>query len=48
VEAWVGEWTQLDPTFGQDVADATHFAVGEEARSEITPLIGSLQVHEVR
>jgi transglutaminase-like putative cysteine protease len=48
VEAYVGEWTQLDPTFGQDVADATHFAVGEEARSEITPLIGSLQVLEVR
>lgn len=48
VEAWVGEWVQLDPTFGQDIADATHFAVGQEARSEITPLIGSLQVVEVR
>ena len=48
VEAYVGEWTQLDPTFGQDVADATHFAVGEEARAEITPLIGSLRVLEVR
>jgi hypothetical protein len=48
VEAYVGEWVQLDPTFGQDIADATHFAVGEEARAEITPLIGSLQVVEVR
>ena len=48
VEAYVGEWTQLDPTFGQDVADATHFAVGEEARAEITPLIGSMRVLEVR
>jgi transglutaminase-like putative cysteine protease len=48
VEAFVGEWTQLDPTFGQDVADATHLALGEEVRAEITPLIGSLQVHEVR
>jgi transglutaminase-like putative cysteine protease len=48
VEAYVGEWTQLDPTFGQDVADATHFALGEEANAEITPLIGSLKVLEVR
>jgi transglutaminase-like putative cysteine protease len=48
VEAYVGEWTQLDPTFGQDVADATHFAVGQEARAEITPLIGSMRVTEVR
>lgn len=48
VEAFVGEWTQLDPTFGQDVADATHFKVGEEANAEITPLIGSLVVHDVR
>lgn len=48
VEAYVGEWTQLDPTFGQDVADATHFKVGEEGNAEITPLIGSLVVHDVR
>jgi hypothetical protein len=48
VEAYVGEWTQLDPTFGQDVADATHFKVGEEGNAEITPLIGSLAVTEVR
>jgi transglutaminase-like putative cysteine protease len=48
VEAYVGEWVQLDPTFGQDIVDATHFAVGEEAKAEITPLIGSLQVVEVR
>lgn len=47
VEAYVGEWTQLDPTFGQDVADATHFALGEEASAEITPLIGSMKVLQV-
>ena len=47
VEAYVGEWTQLDPTFGEPVADATHFAVGEEGNAEITPLIGTLQVSEV-
>ncbi|MBI3180612.1 MAG: transglutaminase domain-containing protein [Myxococcales bacterium] len=48
VEAFVGEWTQLDPTFGQDVADATHLAVGEEGNAEITPLIGQLKVVELR
>lgn len=48
VEAYVGEWTQLDPTFGQDVVDATHFALGEEANAEIAPLIGSIRVLEVR
>jgi len=48
VEAYVGEWTQLDPTFDQAVADATHFAVGEEGNAEITPLIGQLKVVEVR
>ena len=48
VEAYVGEWTQLDPTFGQDVANPARLAVGEEARAEITPLIGSMTVVEVR
>jgi hypothetical protein len=48
VEAFVGEWTQLDPTFGQPVADATHFAVGEEGNAEITVLIGALKVVDVR
>jgi transglutaminase-like putative cysteine protease len=48
VEAYVGEWTQMDPTFHQLVADATHFGVGEEGNAEITPLIGQLKVVEVR
>jgi transglutaminase-like putative cysteine protease len=48
VEAYVGEWTQLDPTFDQVVADAGHFALGEESNAEITPLIGQLKVLEVR
>jgi len=48
IEAYVGEWTQMDPTFNQLVADATHFGVGEEGNAEITPLIGQLKVVEVR
>lgn len=48
IEAYVGEWTQMDPTFNQMVADATHFGVGQEGNAEITPLIGQLKVLEVR
>jgi transglutaminase-like putative cysteine protease len=48
VEAFVGEWTQMDPTFNQVVADATHFGVGLEGNAEITPLIGQLKVTEVK
>ena len=48
IEAYVGEWTQMDPTFNQIVADASHFGVGEEGNAEITPLIGQLKVVEVR
>jgi len=44
VEAWVGTWTQLDPTFGQPVADATHLTLGEESSAEIMPLLGALKV----
>jgi transglutaminase-like putative cysteine protease len=48
VEAFVGEWTQMDPTFNQVVADATHFGVGQDGNAEITPLIGTLKVVEVK
>ncbi|HEY8205856.1 MAG TPA: transglutaminase-like domain-containing protein, partial [Myxococcaceae bacterium] len=49
VAAYVGgEWVELDPTWGQPIADATHFAVGEETGAEIAPLIGELQVTDVR
>jgi len=48
VEAYVGEWLQMDPTFGQEVATAGRFAAGEEGNAEILPLIGELKVVEVR
>jgi hypothetical protein len=35
-------------SFNQVVADATHFGVGREGNAEITPLIGSLKVVEVK
>jgi transglutaminase-like putative cysteine protease len=48
VEVFVGEWTQMDPTFNQVVADATHFGFGEEGNAEITSLIGALKVTDVK
>lgn len=48
VEAYVGEWVQMDPTFGQETASAARFAAGEEGNAEIVPLIGQLKVVEVR
>ncbi|MBL8914976.1 MAG: transglutaminase domain-containing protein [Archangium sp.] len=48
VEAYVGEWTQMDPTFGQNVAHPARLAVGEESSAEITPLIGSMTVLDVK
>ncbi len=48
VEAYVGStWTQLDPTLGQSVADATHLALGEESQSDIMTLLGKLKVLDV-
>ena len=48
VEAYVGTtWTQLDPTFGQPVADATHLTLGEESQADIIPLLGKLKVVDV-
>ncbi len=50
--AWVevrsgGEWIQLDPTFGQPIADATHIALGGGTRVDTVGLLGSLKVLSV-
>lgn len=38
------DWIAVDPTFGQDVADATHVALGRGTRQDAIALVGSLQV----
>jgi len=38
------EWIALDPTFGQDVADATHVALGRGTRQDAISLVGALKV----
>jgi transglutaminase-like putative cysteine protease len=44
-EVKVGDtWVAMDPTFGQDVADATHVALGRGSRQDAIALVGALQV----
>ena len=44
-EVKVGDdWIAVDPTFGQDVADATHIALGRGSRQDAISLVGSLKV----
>jgi transglutaminase-like putative cysteine protease len=38
------EWIAVDPTFDQDVADATHITLGRGAKVDAVGLIGSLTV----
>ena len=47
VEAFVGEWVELDPTFNQPIADPTHIALGNEARVDTAGLIGKLKFEVV-
>ncbi|MBM4378174.1 MAG: transglutaminase domain-containing protein, partial [Deltaproteobacteria bacterium] len=47
-EAWVGGWVQMDPTFNEEVAHATHLALGYEGDARITPLLGTLKVVGIR
>lgn len=52
-EVWLGRWVWTDPTFGQDVADATHLkllAGGVERWPELVAFLGrlELEVKEVR
>jgi transglutaminase-like putative cysteine protease len=44
-EVQVGaDWIAMDPTFNQDVADATHIALGRGSRQDAIALVGSLKV----
>ena len=47
---WVGEWVEMDPTFGQYVADATHIVLATgslESQYVINTAIGRLSVREL-
>lgn len=43
-----GSWTWIDPTLGQEIADATHIKLlegGVETWPQLLPFLGKLQVH---
>jgi len=45
-EVWVGQWVAMDPTLGQDVADATHIKFTQGAMEKqfaIVSFIGRLK-----
>ncbi|MFW6159206.1 MAG: transglutaminase-like domain-containing protein [Planctomycetota bacterium] len=46
-EVWVGKWVAMDPTWGEDLADATHvkFGIGDtKSMGTVAGLFGSLQI----
>lgn len=49
-EVWVGRWVALDPTWGQDLADATHIKLaqgGQEAALRVVSLVGKVELEVV-
>ena len=46
-KVWVGRWIDVDPTFNQPFADATHIKLAEGdlfEQARLIPIIGRIQV----
>ncbi len=43
-EIFAGQWTSVDSTFGQDVADATHLQLGRGDQTDAVALMGQLKI----
>ena len=46
-KVWVGKWIEVDPTFDQTIADATHIKLAEGdlfEQTKILPVIGQLDI----
>jgi hypothetical protein len=46
-KVWVGKWIEVDPTFDQEIADATHIKLAEGdlfEQTRILPVIGQLSI----
>jgi transglutaminase-like putative cysteine protease len=46
-EVWLGRWVWMDPTFGQEIADATHIKLldgGVERWPELAAFLGQLEI----
>jgi len=49
-EVFVGEWIAIDPTFGEEIANATHIKLAEggiESQIDIARLIGNIKIEVV-
>jgi hypothetical protein len=47
---WVGEWVAIDPTFSQQIADATHIILAQgslDAQYVVNAVLGRLSIEEV-
>ncbi len=44
VEVFAGDWISIDPTFGQNVADATHLQLGRGDQTDAVALMGQLKI----
>ena len=50
-EVYVGEWRTLDPTFGQDIVDATHIKLSQgekESQFKLMEFIGKIQIELIK
>lgn len=46
-KVWLGRWVEVDPTFGQPIADATHLALAEgglEEQAKIMELVDKIKI----
>jgi Transglutaminase-like superfamily len=49
-KVWIGKWIEVDPTFDQPVADATHIKLAEGdlfEQTKILPVIGQLKIAQM-
>ncbi|MCP4639749.1 MAG: transglutaminase family protein [bacterium] len=49
-KVWIGKWIDVDPTFDQPLADATHIKLGEGdlfEQAKLIPIIGQIRIEVV-
>jgi hypothetical protein len=49
-KVWVGRWVEVDPTFGEYIADATHITLAQGGLMEwakIMDLVGNIKIKVV-
>ena len=50
-KVWLGKWIEVDPTFGQEIADATHLALqegGMENQAKIMGIVGKIKIKVIK